>query len=259
MIMRSEVTGQGDPLVLVPGGFTGWVSWLPHTERLSATRRVVRVQLLSVQLGLDGQRLPADYSPKMESAALANTLRSLGLTLPLDVAGWSYGTMVALDFALDHPAWVRTLTLIEPSGYWILPALDDATEKARQGELRASREYVSEDDLEAFLIGMALVPPGSKPREMNDWSNWSRYRQSLRVIAFEADHEDDRKRLTSFRPPVLVVKGSDSAPVAHRIADALVEQLPNAQLADWPGGHAPHIVSMEPFLERLKAFHAAAP
>ncbi len=30
-----EVTGQGDPIVLVPGGLSGWLSWIPFAERLS--------------------------------------------------------------------------------------------------------------------------------------------------------------------------------------------------------------------------------
>ena len=34
----------GDPIVLVPGGLTGWLSWIPHQERLAATRRAIRVQ-----------------------------------------------------------------------------------------------------------------------------------------------------------------------------------------------------------------------
>jgi pimeloyl-ACP methyl ester carboxylesterase len=53
--MKYEIAGDaGDPVVLVPGGLTGWLSWKPHAERLARTRRVVRVQLLPVELGLTG-------------------------------------------------------------------------------------------------------------------------------------------------------------------------------------------------------------
>ena len=64
LTMLTEVTGEGEPLVLVPGGLTGWASWMPFAERLAPSRKVVRVQLLSVQLGLEGRPLPTDYSPK---------------------------------------------------------------------------------------------------------------------------------------------------------------------------------------------------
>lgn len=44
-----EVTGEGDPIILVPGTLTGWVSWAAHAERLADTRKVVRVQLRNVE------------------------------------------------------------------------------------------------------------------------------------------------------------------------------------------------------------------
>ncbi len=45
-----EVTGQGEPIVLMPGGLSGWLSWIPFAERLSTERMVVRAQLRSVEL-----------------------------------------------------------------------------------------------------------------------------------------------------------------------------------------------------------------
>jgi len=71
MKMQSKVIGEGAPIVFVPGGLTGWLSWEPHAERLSKTRKVVRVQLLNVQYGFENRTLPKDYSVKMESQALA--------------------------------------------------------------------------------------------------------------------------------------------------------------------------------------------
>ena len=62
MTMQTQVVGEGAPVVLVPGGLTGWLSWEPHAQRLSQTRKVVRVQLLSVQYGLEGRNLPSGGS-----------------------------------------------------------------------------------------------------------------------------------------------------------------------------------------------------
>lgn len=45
--MKSQITGSGDPVVLVPDGLTGWLSWEPHAEQLSKGYRVIRPQLLS--------------------------------------------------------------------------------------------------------------------------------------------------------------------------------------------------------------------
>ena len=256
MNMLSEATGDGRPLVLVPGGLTGWLSWIPFAERLAPNRRVVRVQLLSVQLGLDGQPVPADYSPKTEKTALANTLESLELTPPVDFAGWSYGAAVTLDFALDHPEWARTLTLIEPSAFWVLPVLDAEAERQRDEDLRLSRDDITEDDLERFVQSMALVASGSNPRDLPQWPVMVRHRQSLRAIPTGWGYQRDRSQLSDLAAPTLLVKGTGSAPVLHHVIDELAEQLPNAQVEEWPGGHAPHLVSMEPFLERMAAFQA---
>ena len=71
--MDSEVSGRGSVLALVPGGFTGWISWIPHAKKLSLTHKVVRVQLLSVALGLKNKPLPKNYSVEYEIQAPTNT------------------------------------------------------------------------------------------------------------------------------------------------------------------------------------------
>jgi len=258
LTMLSEVKGEGEPLVLVPGGLTGWVSWIPFAERLSASRKVVRVQLLSVQLGLDGKPLPGDYSPATEKQALAKTVEALGLTPPVDFAGWSYGAEVTLDFALDHPEWVRTLTLIEPAAYWTLPELDAEARRQRDEDLRLSRDDVTEDDLALFLHGAGLVPRQTNPRELPAWPVWVQHRQSLRAVPSIAEYQADSGRLSRFTTPTLLVKGTESTPLDRRVVDKLAEQLPNPQVTELSGDHACHIISMEEFLQGMAAFQAKA-
>lgn len=254
MNLLSEVTGEGRPLVLVPGGLTGWLSWIPIAQRLSASRKAVRVQLLAVQWGLDRKPLPDDYSPKTESAALASTLTSLGLTPPVDFAAWSAGGAVTLDFALDNPRWVRTLTLVEPGAFWVLPTLDVEAKRARDHDMTLSRDDVSDEALERWLRGSAMLPPGTDPRATPMWDTMVRHRQSLRGLPSAWTYERDLTALPKLAAPTLLVKGTGSQPILHRVVDELAKQLPNAEVAEWPGGHAPHLASMEPFLARMDAF-----
>lgn len=258
LTMPSEVTGTGEPLVLVPGGLTGWLSWVPIAERLAATRTVVRVQLLSVQWGLDDEPLPDDYSPHTEMLALANTLESLGLMAPVDFAAWSYGAAVTLDLALAHPKWVRTLTLIEPPAFWVLPSLDEDAQHQREEALQLSRDHITDDDLEWFVQSAGLVPPGANPREMPQWQMMSRHRQSLRGVPSGWEYKPERGRLSELTAPVLLVKGTGSQPLLHQIVDELATRLPHAEVAEWPGAHAAHLVSTEPFLERMTTFQKEA-
>jgi pimeloyl-ACP methyl ester carboxylesterase len=261
--MQTDIQGEGPPIVLVGGGLTGWLSWEPHRARLVSTRRVVRAQPLSVQYGLETRPLPAGYGVKMESGALATALgkRDLG---PVDLVAWSYGAEIALDYALDHPDRIRTLTLIEPPAFWVLDTTGRLDETSRKESDELRRFYldltgdVSEDQLERFLCQVGLCPPGQSVRDLPQWPVWVKHRRSLLNGEAPWAHRDDAARLRGFARPVLLVKGTGSAHFLHAISDALAATLPRAETVELPGGHAPNVVSMDEFLRRLAAFQAAA-
>jgi pimeloyl-ACP methyl ester carboxylesterase len=259
--MQAERIGSGPPLVLIGGGLTGWASWVPHAERLAATREVVRLQLLSVQYGLEDRPLSDGYSITMESRALAAALDDLGLTGSVDLAAWSYGALVTLDFALNHPERVRTLTLIEPPASWTLPdrgrSMPDTRALAAVAR-RVQGDDVSIDDLVFFLRTAALVPPGADPESLPQWESWVRHRRSLRAGSAPFDHTDDPARLRAFDRPVLLVTGHGTSPFLRAVHDTLTATLPRARTLELDGGHAPHLVEMDPFLDALAGFHASA-
>ncbi len=259
--MLAEVTGEGRPVILVPGGLTGSLSWKAHADRLSTTRKVVRVQLLNVQLGFESLPLPREYSVKMESRALARALDALDLEEPLDLVAWSFGAQVTLDFALDNPGRVRTLTLIEPPAFWILRANGGIDDDAREviATLENLQGDISEAQLEDFAKSVGLLQIGQSGKTLPQWSLWVRYRLSLRHSPATIAHHDHPVRLQNFQPPVLLLKGTGSATFLHQIVDALAENFPNAETLELPAGHAPHIVSMDRFLQKLESFHAGGP
>lgn len=251
MEMQFEITGDGRPLVLVPGGLTGWVSWIPIAERLTLSRRVVRVQLLSVQFGLEGKPLPKSYSPKTEADALGAALDSTGLQPPVDFAGWSYGGGVLTDFLLDHPEWARTVTLIEPEVPWVRSELDPATRRQRAADLQLSQEDISHAEMEGFVRRAGLVPFGSNPRELDSWPTMVHYRQSLRAIPTIWKYQGDPGRLSKLSVPCLLIKGTGSTTNDHAMVDILGRRLANARVVELPGGHSAHLVSTEAFLEHM--------
>lgn len=256
--MQHRVEGEGEPIVLVPGGLTGCASWKPHAERLRTTRSVVRVQLVSVEYGLKDEPLPPGYSLDTESGALGAALVETGLNGPVDIAAWSFGAAVALLFALEHPGSVRTLTLIEPPAFWMLDPVprDPAFEELRSlGE--ATRTEVSEERLGMFTHLVGIVPPGVEPRNMPQWPMWVRYRRSLRNSFAPFAYRDDPDRVKELRLPVLLVKGTGSAPFLHAVIEALDRRLPDSEVVEYPAGHAPHIVSIDRFLSKMTSFQAA--
>ncbi len=256
-LMKAELSGRGEPLVLVPGGLTGWISWVPHAEALADSHRVIRLQLLNVEFGLSGDPLPPGYSVDLEVTALHKTLDHLAIR-QADIAGWSYGAQIALSFALHHADRVRSLTLIEPGAYWVLrgaggPELPHGLIEERNFLRTLSTDQVSEEQLVAFMRIAGFVAEDVDPRSLPQWPVWFQHRQSLQIGSLEFEHQDDLELARQFKKPVLLVKGAGSSPYLHQIIDVLAEQMPQARVVTYPGGHAAHIVSMRSFLADFSA------
>jgi pimeloyl-ACP methyl ester carboxylesterase len=256
-----EVTGKGDPIVLMPGTLTGWLSWIAHVERLASSHTVIRAQLRDVELAEAGQPIPASYEVTTERDGLLATADALGLET-FDLAGWSSGAMAALAFALDYPQRVRTLTLIEPPAFWVLratgyPAKELAHFEAADRAL-AGKE-VTIDDLKDFLVRAGLGDADTDFESHPRWPVMVRNRQALSVGASEWDHTDSLERLRALDMPILAVKGSDTADCLAAITERIAAIAPNATLLELPGSHACHIENLDRFLDALEAHLAGIP
>lgn len=249
-----EVIGTGQPLVIVGGGLTGALSWVPHAEALADHRRVARVQPIGVQRGVDHAPLPSGYSIRYEADALLKALDHLGWTDPADVVGWSMGGTIALDFALNHPERIRTLVLAEPDVPWALSEADRSDPEVRKGEDEARRwaEGVSEDALAQFMGEM--LGGGSAVRQHPRWPVWNAHRKALRSLIAIYQHTDDVRRLSTFDRPVLLVKGEGTARYNLMMVEALEGVLPRVRVVELPGGHLAPVAAPEEFIEGMETF-----
>lgn len=258
-VLLHEVKGQGEPIVLVSGGLSGWLSWLPHAERLSTERMVVRVQLRSVELAEAGEPYPEDYGTLTEREALRATVDELGLD-SFELVGWSYGGHVSLAFTLEYPERVRSLTVIEPPAVWILRETGHAASSLAQSEAfdrsTASRE-ITVDDLKGFLVRAGFGEPGDDFESSPQWPVWVRNRQVISANGTIWDYTDSLDRLRALEVPVLAIKGTETTEDLAAITDDLVAIAPHSRLLELPGGHACHIESIDRFLDEL-ARHTAS-
>lgn len=254
-VLLSDSKGEGEPIVLVPGGLTGWLSWIPHQERLADDYQVIRVQPIHNELGSLGQPGEPGYTAEVEREALRMTLDSLGLERP-HLAGWSGGGKASLEFACAYSDRVRTLTLVEPAAYWILEQLGEQDEVV--DELNAFihplfGKQVTPDDLATFLEYAGFVHDRKDAPSHPNWERWLPHRMALSWQGEELDHPDRSvDYLARVSCPTLLVKGTVTADWLIRVVDVLGERLPQASVVELAGDHASHIESMDAFLEAFE-------
>lgn len=255
-VLQHDVQGQGEPVVLIPGGLTGWLSWIPHQERLAGRYRAIRVQPIHNELGSAG--LPGDpgYTAATEREALRLTLDALGLDSP-HLVGWSGGGKAALEFATEYPDRVRSLTMVEPAAYWILEQRGDGhTDVGRVNSLVHGLfgRPVTEDNLAEFLALAGFVESAQDAPSHPNWNRWLTHRMALSWQGEELDHPGRTvAELAGITCPVLLTKGTRTADWLKRVVDILGEWLPNASVVELDGDHAHHIESIDAFLRALDA------
>jgi len=257
---QSRVLGSGSPVVLLGGGLLGADGWGGVPAVLAKTHRVVNVQSLAVQYGLEDRPLPATYSLMSEVAALRAALDGLAVERA-DLIGMSHGGVTALLFALGHPHRVRTLTLVEPPAFWVLPnhGHDDPGAREMQrfiGSLRGAT--ITEVHVERFRCLLGDCAGGRSPRQAPQWSQWVTYRNSLRALHTLGDYDDDPTKLRTLSVPTLVIHGASTVPFHRSINNALLRALPNSKSFELEGGHNSPASSPDYFVEAWQTFQSQA-
>jgi pimeloyl-ACP methyl ester carboxylesterase len=257
--LQALIEGRGSPLVMLGGGTLGAAEFEPHAHVLAEHHRVIRLETINVERARSQEPLPGGYSIRTESAAMARTLDRLTIDAPLDLVGHSFGALVALDYALDHPHRIHTLTLMEPPAFWVVPAGELQQSAGMRTMIELTRELrpdraPTDDQLMRFRCALGNCveePPRSREPGADEWA---RRRSALRGLSAVAEHADDPDRLNTFRRPVLIMTGADTVSFHRRINDLLASRLPIVERIELPGGHGAPSSAPDAFTDALKAF-----
>ena len=259
LVLEAFENGSGPSLVMLGGGTRGADEFIPHATVLAGSYRTIRLQTLNISRSRQKEPLPTGYSLETEVDAVDETLNRIGLPFPVDFVGHSFGALIALEFALQHPEKVRTLTLAEPPAFWVVPKeeLNSTPDMREMYEmlLTLGSEVEPTDD-QWIRFRCLLGECGLKKPEVGEegWKEWMTRRAALRGLSAIAQLHGDMNRLRNFRKPVLIVTGKNTAAFHRRINDILAAQCPVVERLELPGTHAAVVTAQDEFLNGLRSF-----
>lgn len=259
LVLESFESGSGPPLIMLGGGTRGADEFLPHAILLAKSYRTIRLQTLNVSRSRSRQPLPLGYSIESEVTAVDETLNQLGVRVPADFIGHSLGALIALQFALEHPERVRTLTLAEPPAFWVVPKNELQSSPGMRAMYELSltlgpQVEPTDDQYVRFrcLLGECNL---KKPDAGNAlWQEWVARRAALRGLSAVAQLRGNIDQLKRFRKPVLIVTGKNTVAFHRRIDEILAAQCTNVEKLELPGNHAAVVTAQDEFVNGFRSF-----
>ena len=171
--------------------------------------------------------------------------------------GWSFGALMGMDFALNHPERVKKLVLYEPPAFWVAKAKGESP-AGMEDMIRLSSSFkpdavITENQLAQFrciLDSCDTVAIRNHPQ----WSVWAKQKDRLRGLSVVANHTDSIFRLQQFKHPVLILTGRGTVAFHKRINELLNHEFPNSTLKEIGGGHSAPQQSVKDFIYAIQEF-----
>ncbi len=252
--LHYEETGEGAPLVLLPGLGMRAEHWAPHLPMLAADRRVIA---LDVRGGAESDCPEGPYETHQMAEDTALALAALGIER-CDVLGFSMGGFAAQWLALNHPERVARLVLA-------MTALRP-TARGRERlklELRLREEPALHElhfrELFLWLFDDATFERVGAVDRLVEAALEQVHQESLagirgRVAACLA--HDSRPWASRITAPTLVIGANQDLVYPPREARALADAIPGANRKLIEGAHALSGPAIRRFGETVRRFLA---
>ncbi|MFF2487250.1 alpha/beta fold hydrolase [Microbacterium sp. NPDC058062] len=219
-------SGNGPPLVLLHGAFEDSRIWADELRTLSPHIDVIAWD--APGCGASGE-VPSGWSGADWAAAASGFITALGLTTPA-VAGLSFGSVIALLLARDHPARVGRLVLIGGYAGWG-GSLDADALAQRITAVRFTTSHRVEEWAEDFLDSVYPQGVAAERRArarilIDDW------RPETTAAMIDVMTQDLRPALPRIHTPTFVVRGTADSRSPRSASLDLCALLPDAHLLE---------------------------
>jgi aminoacrylate hydrolase len=227
-----EETGQGDPLLLVPGLGGVGAFWAPQVPDFARDFRVITHDHRGA-----GQSTHARirYSVEQMAEDVVRLMDKLGLD-SAHYVGHSTGGAMGQVLAIEHPTRIRSLVL---SATWAGP------DPFFRRLFEARRETLMTSGVEAYLRAsiLMLAPPAwvsandAKLAEQHELA--AAASAPVDVMASRIDaivRHDRRSQLGQIRVPTLVIVAADDMVTPKFYSDELANRIPGAKYVVLEGG-----------------------
>jgi pimeloyl-ACP methyl ester carboxylesterase len=243
-----EITGEGEPLVLVHGGWSDHTTWRAIVPELAASFRVVAYD----RRGHSRSRNNPDGPRVLHEDDLVALIEALGVG-PVHLVGSSYGSLISLGVAARRPELVRSIVAHEPPGVALLAEgaaivafFQETADQLRCGNAAGgARRFVEE----VIGAGMWDVLPADLRQTMVD-----------NAPTFVATMDDPRAfdvdvaALAQCGVPILLTAGTETPAWLRDVVPVLAHAAGTDQRTFMGAGHMPHITHPAEHVEAVLGF-----
>ncbi len=254
--------GSGPPTVVLHGGPGAHHDYLlPGFDRLARGRTLVYYDQRGGGRSAVAREVPVGWR---EQVADLDALRSIWGLDRLAIAGYSWGGLLALLFALTHPDRVERLALVSPAPVWREARVEYERRLAERNaapEIIAERRRVQDGglrelDAEGYRRRMFELSVAGYFHDWHQARNLTPFRITGRTrqeVWDSLGEFDLRAQLPSLAAPALVAHGEDD-PIPLECSVELARRL-RAPLVRIPAcGHVPYVEAPDAFVAALDPF-----
>lgn len=254
--------GAGPPTVVLhggPGADHGYL--LPGFDRLATRRLLIYYDQRGGGRSPVPREVPVGWREHVEDL---EALRQLWEIPRLSIAGYSWGALLALLYALEHPDRIASLALISAAPVWRGARAEferRLAERNDAAEIRAERARVqagglrerSADEYRRKMFELSVAGYFHDWRRAHELTPFRITGRTQDAVWDSLGDFDLRLRIPSLQVPAIVLHGEDD-PIPMSAAETLAGLL-RARLVRIPDcGHVPYVEAPDVFATELNAF-----